>query len=351
MGKSGTTTIYEVASKAGVSAATVSRALRDDPRISAATKAAVAQAASELNFVPSHAARALAVTRTHTLGLVLPHIAGPYYADLLVGFETTASAQQYSVTLTLANPGEDASRSVRNLGGQVDGIAFLARSGATDTVIDQISRTCPVVTAARPRVGRNDAFFVHNSAMTTELTQHLIEQERQRIGFVGLPEPGSDLGRRRDGYLRAVHAAGLEPTTFEVFPAEADGIAFAEQLLRSGLHHDALVCGNDELALAVMQTLQRHGVRIPDDLAITGWDDTVAARYVTPGLTTVSQPVLRLGGLVAQRLIQRIAGDAPADEDIVLPATLAHRTSCGCRDTRHDEDADHHAPPSTKELP
>lgn len=323
-------TIKDVARAAGVSTATVSRALRNDARITEATRVAVQAAATRLAYIPRHAARSLSQTFTHTLGLVLPHIDGPYYADLLVGFETEAGIAGYSVIVTLAAPGSDATQTVRTLASQADGIAFLARSGASNELIASIGHTVPVVTSARPQVGRHGAYFVRNSSMAVEMTQHLIDHGRRHIAFVGLLEPGFDLGHRHSGYLKAMHAAGLEPTTHEVFPTEAAGISFARALMTDKIRHDALVCGNDELALAIMHELQDGGVHVGDELAITGWDDTVAARYVRPGLTTVSQPARQLGGLVAQRLVQRIAGTDLTDEVAALPAHMVHRTSCGC---------------------
>lgn len=334
-------TIYQVAQRAGVSTATVSRALRNDPRISERTRLIVQEAATALDYLPRAAARSLAAgNRTQALGLVLPDIDGPYYADLLVGFETTASQLGYSVIITLANPRQNSRAAVRDLAAQVDGIAFSGRSAAGSQLIGEIARTRPVVTAARPRVGGNDAFFVENEQVARRLTQHLVDLGRRRIAFVGAPEPGSDLGMRHRGYEQALAENGLESTTYPVFPSEEAGQRFAAGLAEQGIHHDALVCGNDELALAVMQTLQRRGVRVPDDMAVTGWDDTVTARYVTPGLTTISQPVRQLGGMVVQRLSQRISGADPDAEAATLPATLAHRASCGCATTE-----------SNKELP
>lgn len=334
-------TIYEVAQRAGVSSATVSRALRDDPRISETTRRAVQAAAAELHYLPRAAASSLARgSRTNALGLVLPHIDGAYYADLLVGFETAASERGLSVILTLARPDHDARSAVRALAAQVDGVAFGARSGATDDLVDQIGHMRPVVTGARGRIAGHDAFFVENEQTALRLARHLVDNGRRRIAFVGSPERGSDLGMRHAGYVAAMEQAGLEPVVHPVFPTETEGRRLAERLVDDGLGHDALMCGNDEIALAVMDTLQRRGVRVPDDVAITGWDDSVTARYVRPGLTTISQPVRRLGWALAERLAQRVQGDAPIAEDVILPATLAHRSSCGCVDTE-----------SNKELP
>jgi LacI family transcriptional regulator len=125
---------------------------------------------------------------------------------------------------------------------------------------------------------------------------------------------------------RGLSAPEPVPSSFE----EADGVRFAEEFLAGERDADGIFCGNDELALSVMDHLIRHGVRVPDDLAIVGWDDVMAARYVRPGLTTVRQPVRTIGELAATRLHQRVAGGKPADEPVVLPTQLVIRSSCGC---------------------
>lgn len=348
-GRSTGATIYAVAQRAGVSAATVSRALRDDPRITPATRASVHQAAKALHYLPRAAARALAHNKTSALGLVLPHIDGSYYADLLVGFETAASAKGLSVIITLANPSQDCRAAVRTLAAQVDGVAFMARSAATDELVTEIARSRPVVTAARQRVEDHDAFFIESRSTARQLTQHLLDQGRRRLAFLGTPERGGDLGERHLGYSDAMTSAGLDLTTLAVFPSEEEGRRVAEELVTDGLPCDGLVCGNDELALAVMQTLQERGVRIPDDVAITGWDDTVTARYVRPGLTTVSQPVRRLGELAAQQLFNRIEEDTAPIEASNLEASIMHRASCGCTESTNPLQArsSHDQPHST----
>jgi LacI family transcriptional regulator len=113
---------------------------------------------------------------------------------------------------------------------------------------------------------------------------------------------------------------------------EADGVGFAEQFLAGEHEADALVCANDQVALAVLDHLTRSGVRVPDDVAITGWDDVMAARYVRPGLTTVRQPVRKIGELAAGRLHDRVTGAGPALAPVVLPTELVLRSSCGCPD-------------------
>ncbi|HEX7349378.1 LacI family DNA-binding transcriptional regulator [Brachybacterium sp.] len=333
-------TIYQVAERAGVSIATVSRTFGDPSKVALRTRDAVLEAARELRYVPAAAARALAVRRSKALGVVLPHIAGPYYAELLVGFEVAASELGLSVVLVLAGPQERRHDAVIDLLGRVDGVAFMARGGADDALVEQVSELRPTVSVARGEIPGVDAFYAENRHAARQLTEHLIDHGRRRIGFVGRPETGSDIGRRHRGHLDALEAAGLEPQRrFDVDPVESAGREVAEQLLAThapesadengiaGL--DALVCGNDELALAIVSHLSAAGIDVPEDLAVTGWDDTVTARYLTPGLTTVRQEVAELGALAARRLAARIDGAAP-QEPCTVGSSLVLRASCGC---------------------
>lgn len=341
-------TVYQVAERAGVSIATVSRAFADPSKVAPRTREAVYEAARELRYVPAAAARALAVRRSKALGVVLPHIAGPYYAELLVGFELAASELGLSVVLVLARPQEHRPAAVLDLLGRVDGVAFMARSGADDEVVRQVAEVRPTVSIARGRVAGVDAFYAENRRSARLLTEHLLAHGRRRIGFVGHPEEGSDFGRRHRGYLDALEAAGLAPARHVAAdPVEAAGLEVAEQLLsaereaqadaapaasagaRAIPDLDALVCGNDELALAIIARLTAAGIDVPGDLAVTGWDDTVTARYLRPGLTTVRQDVAALGALAARRLAARIDGD-PVQEPVTIGSTLVLRESCGC---------------------
>ncbi|MGP4977976.1 LacI family DNA-binding transcriptional regulator [Brachybacterium tyrofermentans] len=345
-------TIYQVAERAGVSIATVSRAFSDPSKVAPRTLDAVLEAARDLRYVPAAAARALAVRRSKALGVVLPHIDGPYYAELLVGFEVAASELGLSVVLALLNPQEPRHHSVLDLLGRVDGVAFMARSGAQDDTVRQVADVRPTVSVARGQVEGVDAFYAENRLAARQLTEHLIEHGRRRIGFVGRLEEGSDIGQRHVGYLEALEDAGLTPAErFEKDPVEASGLEIAEMLLAvereridanagatgaSGADEatgiaglDALVCGNDELAMAIISRLTAAGVDVPGRLAVTGWDDTVTARYLTPGLTTVRQDVSELGALAAQRLAALIDGDT-SQSPVTVDSNVVLRQSCGC---------------------
>lgn len=322
--------IYAVAEKAGVSTSTVSRALRGDPRIRQSTRERVERAAAEVGYVPQAAAQRLAGKPIRTLGVVLPHIEGTYYAELAVGFETRASELETSVLLLLANPKSNQQTAVRRLVGQVDGMAFMAMSDATDQLVAEIALRMPVVTVARSHLPGVPAIFAESHGSADSLTSHLVDVGRTRFAFVGQVDPGSDIEARYAGFSAALRRAGLPvPEPIGVPMDEETGRGLAQEMVAQGLRHDALVCGNDEIAVALIHEMQELGVDVPGRISVVGWDDIRVSRYLRPGLTTVSQPVAQLGALAVDHLHQLLAGERP-DDRVVLPTTIVHRQSCGC---------------------
>ncbi|MFP5417194.1 MAG: LacI family DNA-binding transcriptional regulator [Actinomycetes bacterium] len=349
----GAVTIYAVAQRAGVSIATVSRVMRGTSAVSDRTRERVLQAVAELHYVPSGAASSLATQRQPSLGLVLPHLSGEYYAGVLVGFELAAAEFGYSVSLTLANSRADVRATVRSLAERVDGLAFLARSAAGDALVRELAGSRAVVTLARGVVDGVPSVASQGRRTAARLVDHLLATGRRRILFVGTPAVTSDVAERHRGYLDAHVAAGLEPApVVEAELDEDDGREAAERLLAGGLRADALVCGNDLVALALMRRLQTSGVRVPDDVAVTGWDDIFAARYVSPALTTVNQHVQDIGRAAALRLHEQLTqahvpapdgrpdpSQDPHTQTTVFDSHVVYRESCCSDAAQHGSSA------------
>lgn len=323
-------TIYTVAEAAGVSIASVSRVLQGSTVVSETTRAKVLEAAARLNYVPLGAARSLAVGHHEAHGLVLPALRGPYYSELLMGFESRAAELGQSVVLALADSRRDLGQTVRSLASRIEGLAVHGSVQLPDAVVAGLSTAKPLVVIAGSAGPGFDVVGAENTASARDLTAHLMDHGRRRLLFLGRPD-ALDIHDRYEGFARAHAERGSQaaepvPVGFE----EADGLGFAEQFLAGDYEADGLVCANDELALAVMDHLVRHGVRVPDDTAIVGWDDVMAARYVRPALTTVRQPVREIGELAATRLHERVTRAAPPADPVVLPTELVIRSSCGC---------------------
>lgn len=334
-------TIYAVAREAGVSIATVSRVLSHPDVVAAHTRAKVRAAIADLDYVPAGSARSLAVRQNEAHGLVLPELSGPYYSELLMGYEAAAADAGQSVVLMLAFGKTDLVRAVRKLAAKVDGIAVLGSIGLPGNVLAGLVRNIPVIVIAGDPGAGIEAVNAENRSSTMALTRHLMDHGRSKLLFLGDPHSAPDVRDRYAGFVdayagdtrvsgRRSAASDRAPAAVEMAFVESEGARIAEEIASGRLDTDALVCANDEVALAVIHRLKQLRLRVPADVAVVGFDDVMAARYVEPGLTTVRQPVRELGSLIATRLHDRIGGAPARSTPTVLPTELVIRQSCGC---------------------
>jgi LacI family transcriptional regulator len=342
----GRPTIYEVASRAGVSASAVSRALRGRPGVSAETRARIDAVAAELGYIPSGPASGLALRRTGILGVVFRDLDDPtvesghetlIYADqVLRGAERAARRAGAAVLVTATHT--DRHRGVdviRQVAGKVDGVIALAQSLPASELAKLAERLPVVLLAGRPRLASCDVVRADNEGGAYAATTHLLRDHGYReVAFVAGPSRSPDSAARFRGYCRAREDAGLSvPRTpeFRGDFTEASGWAVARQLLSEPERLPrALVVGNDQMAAAIVAALSASGYDVPTDVAVTGFDDAQLARLVEPGLTTVHQPLRELGERSVEFLLRRLENpDAPA-ETACLETRLVVRRSCGC---------------------
>ena len=325
------TTIYSVALLAGVSIATVSRVLQGTGATSSQTRSKVLKAVADLEYVPLQSARSLAVQRHEAHGLVVHDLSGPYYSELLMGYESAAAQLGQTVIIVVTHVREDPHQAVRDLSARVDGLV-LANSTIPDDAARALGRRTPVVLLARPALAGCDAVSAENVQSARALTEHLLSHGRRRLFFVGDPDGSPDVRERYRGFKSALSASEtpVAGPPIRVDFHERSGAQVAALVVGHVKGPDSLVCANDELALSTMKALQRAGVKVPDDVAIVGWDDVMTARYVSPSLTTVRQPLYELGRVAATRLHERITGASVAPVPRILPTELVLRSSCGC---------------------
>jgi LacI family transcriptional regulator len=321
-------TIRDVARQAGVSIATVSRVMRDSASVTADTRQRVMAAADALEYIPSHLGRQLAERRHAANGIVFPDLSGPYYAEVVLGYEAVAAELRRSVLILSTHGRNDASELVQQMAGRCDGLVILGRT-VPDDVIERLARRgTKLVLIARPPIGRVDSVNAENRASAFALTEHILGQGARRIAFVGDPEGSPDIAERWAGVQHATsrHPAGVELDLIAVPDFNEDaGAQVARSALRVESLPDAFVCANDELALGLLGQLRVAGVDVPGDVKVAGWDDVMAARYA--GLTTVRQPMRRLGATAARLLDELIVGDRTEPRHEVLPTELVVRTS------------------------
>jgi LacI family transcriptional regulator len=323
--------VYEVAERAGVSIATVSRVLRGSAPVADQTRERVLEAAEALHWRPSRLARGL-VERSHgAIGIVFPDLAGPYYTRVIQGFEAEAVERRYAV-LILATHGRDrVDELVGDLADRTDGLVVMGRT-VPDEFITELDRPgVPIVLLARPSIGGIPAVRAANVDSAEAITGHLIEHGCQPMAFVGDPERSPDVAERWRGFRRALRKAGRRAPTQPIrcggFEAE-HGYKAAVELLAGDDRPDGLVCANDEIASGVCRAAESLGLHVPDHLAVTGWDDSPMAARLEPPLTTVHQPMRTLGERAAAALFDRIDGQRV--RTTVLRTSVVIRESCGC---------------------
>jgi LacI family transcriptional regulator len=322
-------TIYQVAQLAGVSIATVSRALRDSDLVTPRTRERVQQAARELEFTPSRLGRSLAEGRHAANGIVFPDLVGPYYAEVVLGYEAAAAAFGSSVVILATHGRDDAASAVRDLAARVDGLTVMGQTVGDDVVAGLARTGLPMVLLARDPVPGVDTVRARNDRTARALVEHLLTHGHRRFVFLGDPAGSPDVAGRYRGVVQGLRARGLDlpgPVPLKGFDLEA-GQAAARGLLR-GRRPDAVICANDEVALGVLLAAEEAGLDVPAELAVTGWDDLLAARFA--GLTTARQPMRELGATAARWLDDRITGKGEKKpKRRILPTQLVVRRSCG----------------------
>ncbi len=325
-------TIYQVAERAGVSIATVSRVQRGGELVAAPTRDRVERAIEELSYRPSRLGRSLAHGSHDAIGIVFPDLSGPYYSAVILGYEEASAAQGRSVLILGTHRRPSALDQVLDLADRVDGMVVMSRTVDEDLVDDLHRRGLPVVLLARPPLGHADSVRAENRRSAVALVNHLFEHGHTRLAFIGDPDGSPDAAERWSGFRDAHRAAGLPTHPRPIVSAfrEVDGRAAAEELLARPDRATAVVSANDEIALGVLGAARAAGIDVPAELAITGWDDIPVARHVTPALTTVRQPMLDLGRRAAALLHERITTNRTEPRHEVLPTELVVRSSCGC---------------------
>ncbi|CAN5630823.1 LacI family DNA-binding transcriptional regulator [soil metagenome] len=338
-------TIYEVARLSGVSTATVSRVMHDGVGFSANTRKSVLASAAALGWMPNHSARSLARRRAGLVGLLFPDFGSEGVAEdesmlfldqVIRGAERAASNAGDAIVIG-ATRGRAGGELARSLVGKVDGLIVLAGSLDAEELAEISARVPVVVLATHSTRNKLDFVEADSRGGAVAATRHLIDEHGATdLAFVAGPARSPDSMERFTGFVNALEAAGLAPpTTAEVHGGftEAGGAHAVEDLLeaRTTVPH-AIVFGNDEMAIGGLATIRARGLRVPDDIAITGFDDIVSARHVDPTLTTVRQPMRDIGVTAVHTLLQRITEPDAPRHTVTLPTSLVVRASCGCAD-------------------
>ncbi len=333
--KKSSVTIRDVAQKANVSVATVSRYINGTAPVSEKVARRLEKVMKELNYIPHSTARKLATRKTYTIGLLLTDISGDFFAPLLSGIESAAREKGYDLLISSARESYSQVRALPLGPHNCDGVLGFTTSLGDDCLHSLAKQQFPIVLIHRssPPDLNIPCVTVENKAASHAIVSHLIEVHgRHRIVFLRGPEGHEDSYWREMGYRDALQDHGLpfDPTllsTGEFFRRRA--YQAIKELLHAGVRFDAVFSGDDEAAVGVLIALKEAGIRVPEDVSVVGFDDQRMSPYLQPSLTTVRAPTEEVGKEAARQLIQLIE-TGEATPLTLLPTEIVIRRSCGC---------------------
>jgi LacI family transcriptional regulator len=335
-----------VARDAGVSTATVSRVVHGQDRVRASTRQRVLEVIEALGYVPDGAAQSLSRQRKEVVGLVAVESRSPeseveqtsllFVDEVLRGVEASVSKIGWSLLISILHAGDPAAyQRLKSISGKVDGL-LIAEGIVGSQQLARLAARLPIaLVAGSPDEPHVDVVDADNRAGTKALVCHLVEQHgRTRLFYVAGPSDAPDAQARHSAFdeVLAEHSGATLAGSFEGRFSGISGQLAAREILARPPRElpDAVVCGNDQMAIGAMRELMAGGVRVPADIAVVGFDDIFLGTLLAPSLTTVRQPMRLLGERACSLLLRRIADPLLRHRVELLPTELIVRESCGC---------------------
>lgn len=323
----------DVARLAGVGTMTVSRVLNDNVHVSEETRARVHDAIAKLNYMPNEVARSLRDQRTRQIGILVPNLYDPFFAQCAHAINLVAKERSYSTVIATSDedPATELIEAKRMLRRHIEGLIIVPAPGKTQLRDPEFERT-PIVTLDRPVKGSLfDSVVVQNKRGAQLGVEHLIEHRHRRISCLGLGGYVWTKGERLAGYNAAMKAAKLEPDYHAVSESQTEMLETIRTLLESKLPPTAFFCTNNLVMRNALHALSTLNAKIPEQIAVVGFDDFEMADIIRPAMTVVRQPTDALGRLAAELLFSRLAEHSRPEKPkhIILPVELVLRNSCG----------------------
>ncbi len=332
-------TIKDIAKRTGKSITTVSRALHGYQDVSPETRAMIVRVAEEMGYTPNLLAQRLQKQRTDTLGFILPtfgpRFSDPFFSEFLAGIGNTAGEYGYDLLVSTQPPGEKELEAYRQkvMGRQVDGFVVV-RTRCQDPRIQYLRKVQTPFVAFGRTEGDLDYPFVDEDGVAgmKMLVRHLLSLGHRHIAYISPPLEFTFARDRMRGVREALAEANL--TLAEGYLAFGDltqrsGLAQAQKLLSLSKPPTAIIAGNDLMAFGAMSAVQQRGLRVGRDIAIAGFDDIPMAETAHPPLTTVHQPIYKIGRMITEMLIKIVRGEPLETQQVVLQPQLIIRQSCG----------------------
>lgn len=330
-------TIKDVAREAGVSIATASRALNRTDLVALETRRRVREVATRLHYTPHGGARGLITRRTHIIGVLLPDLYGEFFSEVIRGIDQLAQREGYQCIISSARPrGPTLEVALRAMRGRVDGLVLMSPEFTEELYKRTLPSGFPVVLLnCPPTETPHDSLTVENYLGAYTMVRHLAGLGHRRIAIVTGAVGNFDAEERLRGYRAALRDAGMAPAPELEIPgdfSEAAGAAAVRALLALPARPTAIFAANDGMAIGALAALRDAGLRVPEEIAIGGFDDIPMARYVDPPLTSVHVDISALGERAVAALLAVLRH--PGRHDFTRetePTTLVVRRSCGAR--------------------
>ena len=307
--------------------ATVSRALNGIDKVAGVTRERVLKIVHELDYVPHSGARALSTRRTETIGVLLPDLHGEYFSELIRGIDL--AARQHGLHLLLSSSHGDpteAAAALQAMRSRVDSIIVMLPSVGEELLVRSRKGPVPMVFLGSGDHRGHPSFEIDNFAGAVAITRHLLDSGRKRIAFVAGPRDNREARERERGYGAAMASAGGDEWIVAGDFSEQSGRDAAAQFV-AGPRPDAIFCANDMMAIGCLESLREAGLRIPDDIALAGFDDIPIARYVSPALTTAAVPIAEIGRRALECCVDLIAGRKTDRQNIIQPDLVVRASS------------------------
>ena len=341
-------TIRDVAREAGVSVATVSRVLNDSGPVSEITRHRIREVATRMRYVPDSAARSLITRRSTTVGVLLPDLHGEFFSEVIRGIDQTAQRSGYHLLVSGShNDKGEIEAALRAMRGRVDGLVIMSPDIDSAALVANLPASSPVVLLNCFVDGDGfDSLTIDNFGGASAMVHHLIAGGHRRIAFIKGAERNYDAAERLRGYRAALSEAGIEwEEALELHGdfTESGGHAAGHRIASFRQRPTAVFAANDSMAIGALAALREAGVRVPDDMAVAGFDDIPIARYMSPPLTSVRVPISEMGERAVHMLLHAIDGkNLHARKQETLPTTLVIRASCGGQTPAHMGRPDEH---------
>lgn len=327
--------LADVAELAGVSTTTASRALNGRGELTADTRAAVLEAATQLGFRPSPFAQSLRTRRSHTVGLIVPHVAHPFYASVVQGAQSYLKDAGYRLILVDSGEDPDSVAEAINtlLDHWVDGILISTTPFPAERFRELLQDTpCVFIDETVEGVGAGSVTLDNREGIAA-LARHLAWHGHERIAYLGGPDDRTDGRERREGFYSAMADQKLD-----IFPeliracqwSLRSGIEQTRMLLQADPRPTAIVAASAELALGALAAVRSHHLRLPDEIALASFDDTYFAALLEPALTVASYDTPAIGARSAALLVTAVESDQAEYQEVRIGVRLVTRRSCGC---------------------